>query len=75
MAGRSAPTHAGWKLRAAGVLVLFGVILVVAAQNVAVVELRMFGWSFEARRIFVIGGSFVVGIAAGWLLRGPGPRR
>lgn len=44
--------------------------MTVALQNLAVVDLQLFGWSFQARRIALIFGSFLVGVLAGWLLRG-----
>ncbi len=50
--------------------VLGGVLVLFAMQNLARVELNVLFWSFEARRIVVIGFSFAIGFAIGWLVRG-----
>lgn len=60
----------GTKLRFGAIVLLFAAIVTVALQNLAVVDLQLFGWSFQARRIALIFGSFLIGVLAGWLLRG-----
>ena len=37
-----------------------------AVQNMAPVQLTVLIWTFEGRRIVVIGISFIVGFAIGW---------
>jgi uncharacterized integral membrane protein len=55
--------------------VLAGVLVLFALQNLARVELNVLFWSFEARRIVVIGFSFAIGFAIGWLVRAHRTRR
>lgn len=50
------------------IVVLLGAgLVVVALQNTAVVELRLFGWTFQSRRFVIIVLSVVAGIVIGWL--------
>ena len=48
-------------------LVLGGLLGVFALQNVQQVELTFLLWTFESRRIVVIGVSVGVGLIIGWL--------
>jgi uncharacterized integral membrane protein len=41
-------------------------LAVFAIQNMAPVQLTILLWTFESRRIVVIGVSFIVGLAIGW---------
>ena len=50
------------------ILLLLGLLCLFSVQNVAPVELKFFVWSFESRRIIVIGTSLVIGLAVGWLM-------
>ena len=50
------------------ILLLLGFLGLFSVQNVAPVELKFFVWSFESRRIIVIGTSWVIGLAIGWLM-------
>tara|TARA_R110002096_G_scaffold79415_5_gene186463 strand:- start:823 stop:1059 length:237 start_codon:yes stop_codon:yes gene_type:complete len=48
-----------------------------AFQNMSEVELTVLFWSFHTSRIVVIGASFLLGGAVGWLLKAfwhPGAR-
>ena len=49
--------------------VLGGCLVLFALQNLAEVELTLLLWTFEARRFVVIGFSFAIGFAIGWLVR------
>ncbi|UCH73466.1 MAG: LapA family protein [Rhodospirillales bacterium] len=52
------------------IAIALGAILVLfALQNLARVELNVLFWTFEARRFVVIGFSFAIGFAIGWLIR------
>jgi uncharacterized integral membrane protein len=63
------------KFRLAIAAVLGGCLMLFALQNLARVELTVLFWSFEARRIVVIGFSFVIGFAIGWLIKAHSERR
>ena len=54
---------------------LGGVLVLFALQNLARVELTVLFWTFEARRFVVIGISFAIGLAVGWLIRAHRARR
>ena len=68
MADRRTDRGMGW-LRIGAIVLLFAAIMTFALQNVAVIDLQIFGWSFQARRIVLVFGSFLIGVLAGWLLR------
>ena len=55
--------------------VLGGCLVLFALQNLARVELNLLFWTFEARRFVVIGVSFAVGVAVGWLIKAHRERR
>ena len=38
-------------------------------QNMAEVELTMLFWTIQARRVAVIGISFLIGLAIGWIIK------
>lgn len=60
------------------IIALVAFLALFAFQNMAEVELTVLFWSFESRRIVVIGFSFLLGGAVGWLLKAfwhPGSRR
>ena len=48
-------------------LVLGGLLGVFALQNVQQVELTFLLWTFESRRIVVIGISVIIGLVIGWV--------
>lgn len=50
--------------------VLGGFLTLFALQNMADVDLTLLFWTFQARRVVVIGVSFIIGLAIGWLVRG-----
>ena len=57
---------------------LLALLALFAFQNIAQVELTVLFWSFQTSRIVVIGSSFLIGGAVGWLLKAfwhPGARR
>jgi uncharacterized integral membrane protein len=39
-----------------------------AFQNMATVEVNVLFWTFESRRIVVIGLTLITGIAIGWIM-------
>ena len=49
------------------ILLLGGLLGVFALQNVQQVDLTFLLWTFESRRIVVIGVSVGVGLVIGWL--------
>lgn len=49
------------------VLFVGGLLGVFALQNMAQVELKFLLWSFESRRIVVIGFSLIAGLFIGWV--------
>jgi len=50
------------------IMFLLGFLGLFSVQNVAPVELKFLVWSFESRRIIVIGTSLAIGLAIGWLM-------
>lgn len=53
------------------VAVALGVFLTMfTIQNMAEVDLTVLFWTFQARRVVVIGMSFLIGLAIGWIIRG-----
>ncbi len=56
------------RVRLVIILLLLGLLSLFSVQNVAPVELKFLVWSFESRRIIVIGTSLVIGLAIGWLM-------
>jgi len=54
---------------------LGGILVLFALQNLARVEVDVLIWTFEVRRFVVIGISFVIGFAVGWLIRAHRARR
>ncbi len=49
-------------------IVLGGLLVLFALQNMAEIELTFIVWTFPSRRIVVIGTSFLIGLSIGWLL-------
>ena len=68
MASSHARRSAIGTIRLAAVVLLPAGLGVFAFQNTAPIELRLFGWTFQSRRIALIAGTLVVGIVIGWLL-------
>ena len=56
------------RVRFVVILLLLGLVSLFSVQNVAPVELNFFVWSFQSRRIIVIGTSLIIGLAIGWLM-------
>ena len=56
------------KLAVAAALGVFLTIFTI--QNMAEVDLTVLFWTFQARRVVVIGLSFLIGLAIGWIIRG-----
>ena len=51
------------------IIVMLGALLgIFAVQNMATVELTFLLWTFESRRIVVIGLSVVTGLVIGWII-------
>jgi len=55
------------QLKFAIAIILSIVLAAFAIQNMAEVELSFLTWTFQSRRIVVIGVSFVCGALIGWL--------
>ena len=51
------------------IIALVGLLALFAFQNMSDVELTVLFWSFHSSRIVVIGVSFLLGGAVGWLLK------
>jgi uncharacterized integral membrane protein len=47
-------------------VVLFLVILVFAVQNLEVVDVSLLTWSMKIRKVFLILGTYVLGMVTGW---------
>ena len=56
------------KVRFVIIILLLFFLGLFSVQNIAPVELKFFVWSFESRRIIVIGTSVVTGLVVGWLM-------
>ncbi len=56
-------------------LVLGGMLCIFALQNVQQVELSFLLWTFESRRVVVIGVSVCIGLVIGWLFGVSGSNR
>lgn len=53
-----------------GLAVALGAFLgLFALQNMATVEITVLFWTIESRRIVVIGLSFGIGLAIGWIVK------
>ena len=49
-------------------LILIGMIIIFVIQNVTVVEIKFFLWSFEMSRALLYFILLTIGIIVGWLL-------
>lgn len=49
---------------------LLGLIVLFTVQNVAIVELNFFFWSFRTPRAILVFLIFLAGVLAGWIVRG-----
>ncbi len=56
------------KIRLVLAVVLGAFLALFALQNMAPVQLTILIWTFEGRRIVVIGVGFLVGLVIGWIL-------
>lgn len=63
------------KIGLIAILTLGGLLGIFALQNVQRVELTFLLWTFESRRIVVIGLSVGVGVVIGWLFGVSGHRK
>lgn len=50
-------------------LAIVAVVAVLILQNMQTVEIRVLFWKFAASRALVLVGTFILGLAAGMLLR------
>ena len=50
-------------------LILLGLLIVFAIQNMAVIQVNFLGMGFETRRIVLIGLSVIVGFVLGKAIR------
>lgn len=55
-------------LRGATSVVLLAVVAIFTLQNLGPVEIHFLDWTMQSRRVVVIGGSFLIGVAVGLLL-------
>lgn len=53
-------------------LIFMSVIIIFAAQNFELLEVKFLVWTFTLQRAVMLFGVFVVGIAVGYVLRGAG---
>lgn len=51
---------------------LLGLVVLFTLQNVAEVELSFLIWTFKMPRAVLVFAILVIGIVAGWILRGTG---
>lgn len=58
------------KIKLIVAVILLIVLAIFTIQNMAEVELTVLFWKFEARRVVVIGLSFLIGLTIGWIMRG-----
>ena len=58
-----------WLLRATPMVVLLALFIVFAVQNAKPVQLEFLGWEFESRRIVLLVGAAVFGVAVWELFR------
>lgn len=56
------------KIRLILAIALGAFLALFALQNMAPVQLTILIWTFEGRRIVVIGVGFLVGLVIGWVL-------
>ncbi len=57
------------------ILVLIALVAVFVVQNAEVVELRFLFWTLAMSRALMFVFLVLIGIAAGWLLRGHSPHK
>lgn len=57
-----------------GILLVI-LVVVFAAQNLAIVEIRFLAWEFQMRRALLFFTLLLIGIAVGWLWRSGVKRR
>lgn len=57
------------KVRVTVTAILVAFLMLLALQNMAQVELTILFWTFETRRIVVIGVSFLLGFAIAWIVK------
>ena len=49
-------------------LCLIGLVLIVAVQNIQVVEFRFLVWTISMSRALMLFGTLAIGFIAGWLV-------
>jgi len=54
-------------------LILIALVIVFVIQNTQVVEFQVLAWKVSMSRALMFLGTFLIGIAAGWLSRRPKP--
>ncbi len=57
------------------ILILIALVAVFIVQNAEVVELRFLFWTLAMSRALMFVFLVLIGIAAGWLLRGHSPHK
>ena len=62
-------SHIG-KIKLMFAAVLGALLMLLALQNMAQVDLEILFWTIHARRVVVIAFAFIVGFTIGWLVRG-----
>lgn len=64
-----------YNLRPIVLIVLVGLVLVFAVQNVADVEVQFLIWAFSMPRAILIAVVFALGVLIGWILNGLSRRK
>ncbi len=47
-------------------VLLFITILIFSIQNLEIVDVRLLTWSIQVRKVFLIMGTYLLGMLSGW---------
>ena len=47
-------------------VLLFLTILIFSIQNLEIVDVRLLTWSIQVRKVFLIMGTYLLGMLSGW---------
>ena len=47
-------------------VLLFITILIFSIQNLEIVDVRLLTWSMQIRKVFLIMGTYLIGMLSGW---------
>jgi uncharacterized integral membrane protein len=51
------------------VLALMLLLVIFAVQNYEIVEIRFLLWTLKTSRAIIVFGTFLIGLAVGWIIR------